>query len=56
MNILLISLILGFAILLSVNVGFDDVFGTLRDSKAIITTNQINEHMFIIIYTLLLIV
>ena len=43
MNFTIISLMLGLAILLSVNVGFDDAFG-IRESKATIKTNQINEY------------
>ena len=44
MNIAIISVILGLAILLSVNAVFDDAFGTFRESRDTVKISQTNEY------------
>ena len=44
MNFVLISLIFGTIALLSTNVVIDDAFGSFRETRETITTNQINMY------------
>jgi len=44
MKIMIISMMLGLFILFSVNVGFDDAFGTIRESRDTEQVSQTNEY------------
>ncbi|MFB5608439.1 MAG: hypothetical protein ACE5RI_05010 [Candidatus Nitrosomaritimum yanchengensis] len=44
MNIIIISIIFGTSVLLSTSVVIDDAFGSIRDTRETVTTNQINTY------------
>ena len=44
MKIAIISVMLGLALLFSINVVFDDAFATWRDSRNTVKISQVNEY------------